>query len=284
MLKTSILFACVVQLTFGLPQGQDAAEYYDYVSECPEENGFFADAIQCDRYYECQDGVVSEKLCKDGLVFDASSEKVAVCSFPFSINCTGRPELQPAQSVTKFCPRENGYFADPDPSVCDVFYFCVNGNPNRLTCPGGLVFDPSLGQCGWTHLVKREGCKAKNEFDFECPQEDIATSVPSRHLDEKSCTEFYLCISGTPRKSGCEDGLVYNDDLKACNRQTTLPEEDPCFNYYEQTYLDDVLPKFSVAKTLPNRAEVNRRRPQQDQNQGRRTQEQQEQTETDLDY
>ena len=31
---------------------------YDYVSECPEDNGIFADALQCDRYYECIDGVV----------------------------------------------------------------------------------------------------------------------------------------------------------------------------------------------------------------------------------
>ena len=35
-----------------------AAAQYDYVSECPEENGFFADALQCDRYYECSDGEV----------------------------------------------------------------------------------------------------------------------------------------------------------------------------------------------------------------------------------
>ena len=31
---------------------------YDYVSECPEDDGFFADALQCDRYYECRDGEV----------------------------------------------------------------------------------------------------------------------------------------------------------------------------------------------------------------------------------
>ena len=30
----------------------------DYVEECPVENGFFADAVQCDRYYECKDGQV----------------------------------------------------------------------------------------------------------------------------------------------------------------------------------------------------------------------------------
>ena len=30
----------------------------DYVDECPEPNGFYADAVQCDRYYECKDSVV----------------------------------------------------------------------------------------------------------------------------------------------------------------------------------------------------------------------------------
>ena len=31
----------------------------DYVDECPELNGFYADAVQCDRYYECKGGQVS---------------------------------------------------------------------------------------------------------------------------------------------------------------------------------------------------------------------------------
>ena len=38
----------------GVSSGQD-----DYVSECPTDNGFFADALQCDKYYECKDGEVS---------------------------------------------------------------------------------------------------------------------------------------------------------------------------------------------------------------------------------
>ncbi len=32
----------------------------DYTDECPEEFGFYADAVQCDRYYECKNGEVSE--------------------------------------------------------------------------------------------------------------------------------------------------------------------------------------------------------------------------------
>ena len=31
----------------------------DYVDECPVQNGLFADAVQCDRYYECKNGEVS---------------------------------------------------------------------------------------------------------------------------------------------------------------------------------------------------------------------------------
>ncbi len=30
----------------------------DYTDECPEEFGFYADAVQCDRYYECKNGEV----------------------------------------------------------------------------------------------------------------------------------------------------------------------------------------------------------------------------------
>ena len=45
--------------------GSAVSQDYDYVDECPEVNGFFADALQCDRYYECRDGEVGGQ----GLVF-----------------------------------------------------------------------------------------------------------------------------------------------------------------------------------------------------------------------
>ena len=34
------------------------------MSECPEDDGFFADALQCDRYYECDDGEVRSVIIK----------------------------------------------------------------------------------------------------------------------------------------------------------------------------------------------------------------------------
>lgn len=44
-------------LTFGLMLG--IVRCQDYTDTCPDKNGFFADAVQCDRYYECKDGQVT---------------------------------------------------------------------------------------------------------------------------------------------------------------------------------------------------------------------------------
>ena len=113
----------------------------DYVEECPVQNGFFADAVQCDRYYECKDGEVGvihfetsyeflrymsnddiiftqilDKTCPDGLVFDESSIQFAKCSFPFSVDCSDRQLLQ-TPKPTPLCPRQNGYFPHQDPKA-----------------------------------------------------------------------------------------------------------------------------------------------------------------------
>ena len=109
-------------------------------------------------------------------MFDETSLQFAKCSFPFSVSCEGRPELQKAKPGVK-CPRQNGYFVHEDPTVrknnlhimfvvstniifyataswlhidynsfpfqiCDKFYFCVDGVANELTCPESLIFNP----------------------------------------------------------------------------------------------------------------------------------------------
>lgn len=62
--------------------------------ECPEPNGYFADAYQCDKYYECRDGAITEKLCPDGMVFNDYSSQHEKCDLPFGIDCSQRPELR----------------------------------------------------------------------------------------------------------------------------------------------------------------------------------------------
>ena len=219
-----------------------ATEDSDTDGACGEEDGFFADAVQCDKYYECKEGERTEHTCKDGLVFDASNKKWAVCSFPFSIDCAGREELQEA-NPTENCPRQNGYFPHPDPKVCDKFFQCVDGAANPITCPTSLVFDLNRGQCAYEEQAKREGCSTNSDnfeelYDFRCPPGG-SPAVHPRFPDPKDCQYFYICIGGRdPQRSGCPVGLVFNPDKKACDHPDNVAGE--CRTWYNETFLEEV--------------------------------------------
>lgn len=69
---------------------------------CPEKDGQYEDPIQCDKYYECVDGVAKEKLCPDGLVFDPLIRKINKCDQPFNVDCGDRQELRKLLAKNKF--------------------------------------------------------------------------------------------------------------------------------------------------------------------------------------
>lgn len=56
-MRTAAAALAMMGLVAGLAAGQD------YTDECPEKFGFYADAVQCDRYYECKDGEVRFQIC-----------------------------------------------------------------------------------------------------------------------------------------------------------------------------------------------------------------------------
>ena len=74
-----------------LPPAQE--EPY-YASECPDAYGFYADATQCDKYYECHNWTITEKYCKDGMGFIDFSPRVERCDFLFNVDCSDRPQLR----------------------------------------------------------------------------------------------------------------------------------------------------------------------------------------------
>ncbi|XP_037082541.1 protein obstructor-E-like, partial [Pollicipes pollicipes] len=205
-------------------------------TECPQKDGFFADAFQCDRYYECQDFVITERMCPDGLVFNDYSVSFGRCDQPFGVNCTGREELQDPKP-TGDCPRQNGYFADPKPTRCGSFVHCVDGTSNRVTCPAGLVFSLQTGTCQWPDQAGRTGCSSEEVLEFKCPgtvDGKLANPAPGfplhpRYADPTDCQFFFSCLDGVvPRRHGCEAGRVFNDETKQCDKPENVPE---C--YYE---------------------------------------------------
>ena len=61
---------------------------------CPEKDGYFEDTRQCDKYYDCFDGIPEERLCPDGLVFDPFSRKREPCDHYFNVDCGDRLDLR----------------------------------------------------------------------------------------------------------------------------------------------------------------------------------------------
>ena len=79
---------------------------------------------------------------------------------------------EPARGTNDYCPRKNGFFAHPDPIVCDLFYQCIEGEYTENKCAAGLHFDEYSGTCVWPATANREGChEAKKELKdgFSCP-------------------------------------------------------------------------------------------------------------------
>lgn len=85
---------------------QQSADYDEAAgqleSECPEPNGFFADAAQCDKYYACNDNKITEKLCPDGMVFNDYSSSQEKCDLPLNIDCSQRPALREYNDIRCF--------------------------------------------------------------------------------------------------------------------------------------------------------------------------------------
>merc|ERR1711944_183695 len=101
--------------------------------KCPKPDGTFEDSRQCDRYYECYDGIAEERLCPDGLVFDPFNRREP-CDHYFNVDCGDRLELQPPKGPNDLCPRLNGFYAHLDPATCNIFYACVEGVAEEYTC------------------------------------------------------------------------------------------------------------------------------------------------------
>ncbi|XP_013793849.1 protein obstructor-E-like [Limulus polyphemus] len=204
------------------------------VFNCPEPFGFFPHARNCDRYWACENGTSTLKLCGNGLVFDDTDGLRENCAYPFSVDCGDRTELEPPIS-TPNCPRLYGIFDDT--SNCRVFYSCWNGDAARFECPPGLAYDHEQRVCVWADLVSR--CNQLEIAEgFVCPDPADISNQPgifTRHAHPTDCRKFYVCIEGTARPYGCQIGTVFKADTLQCDDPENVPG---CENYYADLDID----------------------------------------------
>ncbi|XP_063705758.1 protein obstructor-E [Culicoides brevitarsis] len=204
--------------------------------KCPDKDGQYEDPVQCDKYYECVDGEAKVKLCPDGLVFDPLIRKINKCDQPFNVDCGNRVELQPPKGNDN-CPRKNGFFAHPDPTICNVFYNCIDGEFTELPCTAGLHFDEYTGTCVWPDAAGRTGCGKKKETSgFQCPNGAVVddngqTDQHPKFPHPTDCQRFYVCLNGVEaRDLGCMAGEVYNEETKMCDAPENVPG---CEDWYD---------------------------------------------------
>ena len=102
-----------------------------------------ADTEQCDKYWVCEAGQRSVKLCPDGLGF---SESKSHCDLLIKIKCGSRTRLQPpGPRASSLCPRETGLY--PLEGRCDQYVDCREGKSHIQDCAPGSVFDLDIGNC-----------------------------------------------------------------------------------------------------------------------------------------
>ncbi|OQR68987.1 Hemocytin-like [Tropilaelaps mercedesae] len=105
---------------------------------CPEANGLFPDAVNCDHFYHCSNNFPFHKPCGAGTLFNPV---LKICDHPENVQCVQREILVPMFE----CPMPTGIFRDP--RHCNWFYQCVQGVAYHKLCPAGLSFNPQTSNC-----------------------------------------------------------------------------------------------------------------------------------------
>ncbi|KAK4311520.1 hypothetical protein Pmani_016988 [Petrolisthes manimaculis] len=199
---------------------------------CPPEGvEYYPDNSECDRYSECRDGVYSEHLCPDGLLFnDRITNGRYPCEYTTEVNCEGRTGQQPAQP-TEYCPRQWGYYGSGDAAQCGFFHNCVNGQAFKVNCPAGLAFSSSTYRCEWPD--ESIDCDSEAFLGFSCPPAGNNIQVLLRGFPQfrspRDCRQFFICVNESPRLQFCQLGLVFNEETYTCDEPETVRG---CETYY----------------------------------------------------
>ncbi|XP_043275177.1 uncharacterized protein [Venturia canescens] len=105
----------------------------------------------------------------------------------------------------------------PSLNNCANYLNCWDDVVIEQTCPNGLLFNDVTGLCDFDYNVNcgsRPGATPKPPLPAgskRCPD------LNGRYRSATNCSEFYVCLSGSPIKFNCPPGLVYNDAVSVCD-------------------------------------------------------------------
>lgn len=123
----------LILLLFGL-LGYGYAQSNNNSTACAGHGGsFIADLNACDSYFWCAN--------------DTASPIAGTCPSPYKFN-DKQKKCDWEENVQCFsCPSSAAFINLPVDGSCTEFIRCFNGQPQKMTCPEGLYFDQSIGEC-----------------------------------------------------------------------------------------------------------------------------------------
>merc|ERR1712203_339361 len=113
--------------------------------------------------------------------------------------------------------------AHPEPTVCNVFYACVDGVAEEYTCSPGLYFDEYKGVCNWPLDSERTNCKSDHEANsvngFTCPEikasDPLGISDPHpKYADADDCAKFYICLTESAQELKVVNSVSLQHSIK----------------------------------------------------------------------
>jgi hypothetical protein len=206
-------------------------------------HSFAASAESCDAYIICMGGqTIHGQRCPVGMLFE-----------PITQTC--------GQSSCTDCS-PFGIQNLPHPSDCNQFFRCTMGARETATCPSNLMFDRTIGNCNYPHLVYCPGLPPTEPptEDTPWPPTDTTPCPPETtwfppttdtpwpppettpnptgppggdtpvcrgqvfHAHPVDCTRFFICLDEILWPHECPSNLHWNQLRNACD----LPENARC--------------------------------------------------------
>ncbi|XP_052737182.1 mucin-2-like [Bicyclus anynana] len=192
----------------------DSIQLFGY--NCPESDGFYAVASNCDVYVECKSDIAIQHTCPDGLHFNSNASWPDYpCGYPSEVKCKAGDVVQEPRPTNE-CPHRNGFFP-PLNGDCGSYLVCHAGVAILNHCPPGLVFNFEKDVCDWP--VNVPSCNEPSALrGFICPETpaDAEDGMIYKYRYGGSCRNFVACQEGRPRLLSCDAGLHFDEDSESC--------------------------------------------------------------------
>ncbi|XP_037930308.1 uncharacterized protein LOC119665036 [Teleopsis dalmanni] len=181
---------------------------------CPggyEEGDFLPHPSNCSLFYICYDGQLMESNCGKGNYFNSSCLR---CEPDTDNTCWPSSCSGGGSTETNLCQYQANGVLVANPTDCNAFYSCLNGQQVAKVCGTGEWFNPQTSAC-------------EPDTNASCIN-PCASTTGIVFLPHPDCTKFYLCNNGQATVETCTSG-GFDITLGRCSADA-LCEATMCAN------------------------------------------------------